>query len=119
MELKVIEYEEFLSFALKNKYLSFHQIPEWGMLKEGTGWITHLLGLYDKDVLQGVTLLLEKKGPFNMNLFYAPRGFLIDMDDFELLKIFTENLKEYVKEQHLYVLKVDTNVIYDNYELML
>lgn len=116
MELKVIERDEYLSFALSNKYISIYQLPEWGDLKAGTDWNSHLLGLYDSNNLVGATLLLEKKGPMNQSLFYAPRGFLIDVNNSELLTKFTNEIKKYVKKHHGFMLKVDPNVIYATYD---
>lgn len=116
MELKKIDHDEFLNFALKNEYISIHQIPEWGTLKSGTGWISHLLGLYDNNKLVGASLILEKKVPLKMSLFYAPRGFLLDMKNEELLKVFTEEVTKYIKKNHGFMLKVDPNVIYATYD---
>ena len=53
----------------------------------------------------GVTLLLEKKTPIRMSLFYAPRGFLLDIDNYDLLKEFTKLISEYVKKNHGFMLK--------------
>lgn len=116
MELKIISHDEYLKFALNNKYISIYQLPEWGMLKAGTGWISHLVGLFDKDELVGETLLLEKKGPFKQSVFYAPRGFLIDVDNLELLTAFTNELKKYIQKNNGFMLKVDPNVIYATYD---
>ena len=44
--------------------------------------------------------------------FYAPRGFLIDYNNLELLKFFTEELKKYIKKHKGFMLTIDPNVIY-------
>ena len=112
MKLKVIDEKTYKEFALKNPYISIYQLPEWGKLKAITGWVSHLVGLYAANELKGVTLLLQKKVPFNKNLFYAPRGYLLDVADFQLLKEFHEQVIEYVKNNNGFMLKVDPNVIY-------
>ena len=73
--LKLIDENEFKEFALKNPYFSIYQLPEWGTLKSGTGWVRHLLGFYENNTLVGVTMLLEKRMPLNLSLFYSPRGY--------------------------------------------
>lgn len=110
--LKVIDEDVFREFALKNPYVSIYQLPEWGLLKSGTGWIRHLLGFYDNDVLVGVTMLLQKKVLGSLSLFYSPRGYLINVNDFSLLKRFNDDVIKYVKNNKGFMLKVDPNVIY-------
>lgn len=113
MELKEIKKNIYLKFALKNPYFSIYQLPEWGDLKKITGWEKYLLGFYEKEKLIGVTLLLEKKFLKNWSLFYAPRGFLMDVFNKNLVKEFTEKLKEFVKNKKGIFVKVDPNVIYE------
>lgn len=113
MELLTIDEITYKKFALKNEYISIYQLPEWGTLKESTGWIRHLLGLYDKKTLKGVTMILEKKTVLGYSLFYAPRGYLLDVNNFNLLKVFHNKLIEYIKTYKGFMLKVDPNVIYN------
>ena len=116
MELKNISKEDYMDFALKSPYISIYQLEQWGMLKKTTGWISHLVGLYDGENLKGVSLLLQKKLPLGLNLFYSPRGFLLDVNDYELLKEFTLLLREYIKSYKGLMIKVDPNVIYATYD---
>lgn len=110
--LKVIDEEEFRNFALNSPYISIYQLPEWGSLKAITGWNRHLLGYFEDNTLLAVTMLLEKKLPFNLSLYYSPRGYLLDVTNFELLKNFNVEVIKYVKENHGFMLKIDPNVIY-------
>lgn len=112
MELKKIDTKTYLDFALKSPYISIYQLPEWGILKETNGWKSHLVGLFENDNLKGVTLLLEKTTPIKKSLFYAPRGFLLDYKDANLLSEFTKEVIKYVKNNKGFLLKVDPNVIY-------
>ncbi len=112
MILKNVDAKTYKDFALKSPYISIYQVPEWGELKEQTGWVRHLLALYDQDKIVGVTMLLEKKLPLKLSLFYAPRGYLIDVDNFSLLKEFHTHIVNYIKKHHGFLLKVDPNVCY-------
>lgn len=113
MKLQVISNDEFKNFALSNPYISIYQLPEWGELKKITNWQYHLLGLYDNNNLVGVTMLLEKRMPFKKSLFYSPRGYLCDVNNFNLLKEFHDNIIDYIKKHNGFLFKVDPNVIYN------
>ena len=116
MKLKVIGELEYKKFALSNPYISIYQLPEWGHLKATTGWKFHLVGLYDNDTLKAVSLILEKSEPLGLNLFYAPRGYLLDVFDYKLLNEFHKEVIKYVKKNKGFLLKVDPNVIYALYD---
>lgn len=116
MKLKVIGELEYKKFALSNPYISIYQLPEWGHLKATTGWKSHLVGLYDNDTLKAVSLILEKSEPLGLNLFYAPRGYLLDVFDYKLLNEFHKEVIKYVKKNKGFLLKVDPNVIYALYD---
>lgn len=112
MELKNIDEKTYLDYALKSPYISIYQLPEWGTLKETNGWIRHLVALFDGDTIMGVTLLLEKKTPLKKSLFYSPRGYLVDVFNYPLLKTFHELVIDYIKKNNGFMLKVDPNVVY-------
>ncbi len=112
MELKQIDEQSLKAWALKSPYISIYQLPEWGLLKETTGWKRHLVGLYDGEIIKGVSLLLEKSTLIKKSLFYAPRGFLLDYKETGLLAKFHNEIIKYVKEHKGFMLKVDPNVIY-------
>lgn len=48
---------------------------------------------------------------FGKKEFYAPRGFLLDYNDKELLSFFTSSVKHYVKEHKGYVFRIDPYII--------
>ncbi len=112
MNLKVIDETTYKEFALKSPYISIYQLPEWGKLKQQNGWKDHLVGLYNEEKLIGVTLLLEKKTPIKKSLFYAPRGYILNYEDKNLLMNFHREVIKYIKENNGFMLKIDPNVIY-------
>jgi len=115
MELVKLTEEEFENYAKNHPYVSFHQTKEWGHLKETNGWSMHLLGLKDNDKIVTASLLLSKKIPFfNKQMFYSPRGFLIDYSNYELLKTWTNELKKYVKDNNGVFVKIDPYVSYQD-----
>lgn len=108
-ELESNEYEEYIS---KNKYTTFYQKEYWGKLKKNGGWNYKLVGMKKNNKIVGATLLLFKNLPLGLKLFYSPRGFLIDYNDEELLKEFVLEIKEYVKKENGFILKIDPYVEY-------
>lgn len=112
MKLEILNEKEYDKFALKHKDISIYQLSSWGKLKNKTGWKSHLVGFKENNKIVCATLLLEKSTPIKKSLFYAPRGFLIDSKDFELLNTFTKEVIDYIKSKKGFMLKIDPNVIY-------
>lgn len=107
MEIVKLTSKEFENFAKKNKYVTFHQKESWGKLKEKNGWKYEMVGLKDDKKIVAATLLLSKMAPFKVKMYYAPRGFLIDFKDKDILKEFVSKIKTYIKEQGGTFLKID------------
>lgn len=112
MKLEILEEKEYTKFASHHPDISIYQLPSWGDLKEKTGWKKHLVGFKQNNQIICATLLLEKSTPIKKSLFYAPRGFLIDAKDYNLLNTFTKEVTKYIKKNNGFMLKIDPNVIY-------
>jgi lipid II:glycine glycyltransferase (peptidoglycan interpeptide bridge formation enzyme) len=50
-------------------------------------------------------------------MFYAPRGFILDYNDYDLLKFFTKNIKEYAKRRGAIFIKIDPYISYQERDL--
>jgi peptidoglycan pentaglycine glycine transferase (the second and third glycine) len=111
MNLVILNEDEFREFAIHHPLNNFHQTIEWGTLKEKNGWQKHILGLKKDDHIVAVAMILSKKLIIGLKIFYCPRGFLIDFNDNDLLKIFTQKLKKYVRMNNGIFLKIDPYVI--------
>ena len=112
MEFVELTEKEYKDFYKDREDLSFLQTVELGNLKNELGDISHYVGVKEgKKVLAG-TLLLEEKSYLGKKTFYAPRGFLIDYKDKELLKFFTTEIKKYIKAHKGFMLTIDPNIIY-------
>ncbi len=112
MELRELTRKEFDSYALNHPLSSFQQTSSWGRFMEGDKFHTYYVGGFIKERLVGASLLLSyerKKG--KERLFYAPRGFLIDYKNEELLKEFTEEVKKFIIEKHGVFLKIDPYIL--------
>lgn len=110
--------EEFNEFAKTHENSSFFQSSYWGDLKSITGWQSHLVGLKKDGKILCATLMLSKKIPiFKKNIFYAPRGFLIDYSNHKLLSGFIKEARKYVKKNNGIFLKINPLVSYQQRDI--
>lgn len=108
-----IKKEDYISFWQKSNQAHFLNSYEWGILQQNNRSQEPLyVGLIDNNKIIAATLLLKKKTPLNMCYFYAPRGFLIDWTNKDLVKKFTEELKLFLKKENAIYLKVDPDIMY-------
>ena len=113
MEFVELSEKEFLNYSKKSPYTSFYQMPEWAKVKKTNGWNSYFVGLKDNNnKIVAATLLLSKKIKMFKTMFYAPRGFLLDYNDLDLLKEFTNKVKEYIKSKDALFLKINPYVDY-------
>ncbi len=117
MEFVKLTKDEFKKFASNHDQASFYQTVEWGHLKENNNWEMHLLGLKDKDKIVAAALVLSKITPIKKKMFYSPRGFLIDYNNYELLEEFTKKIKEYVKKENGIFIKIDPYLMYQQRDI--
>ena len=112
MKLVELEEKEFEKFAYKHEQFSFHQTKEWGKLKSNNGWKSLYLGLKDDKKIVGGCLILVKSTPIKKDIWYSPRGFLIDYHDKKILKEFTDVIKKYAKANNAFFIKIDPYILY-------
>lgn len=108
-ELGVEEYKQFLD---NHKLKSFLQTIEYGEVKKKEGLKYYLVGVKENEKILCSALLLSKRGKLPGSFFNCPRGFLIDYNDKELLKFFTQNIKKYVKSKGGYILNIEPKILY-------
>ena len=113
MKLEILTKKEFKKFADKHDQITFHQTEQWANLKAKNGWSAHYVGLKDDKKIVAAALLLAKNVPIvKKKMFYSPRGFLLDYNDYNLLKTFTEEIKKYAKKEGAIFIKIDPYVEY-------
>ena len=97
--------EEFTSFAATYNASSIYQSVPYMEVMKNQGFQTLLLGLIDNNNILGATMvLIEKKNKVGYG--YVPRGFLIDYNNFELLSIFTKEIKKYLSKKNIISIKI-------------
>ena len=99
--------EEYDNFILNYSMAPLTQTYNWANIK--SNWRHFHCGLYKDDTLVGVCLILVKKMIKGLNMFFVPRGYLIDFTNYEDLEEMTKNIKELAKKNKAYVVKIDPN----------
>ena len=112
MKFTELSVKDFEDFALRNDQISFHQSKEWALLKKVNGWEAYYVGALDGKKIVAASLLLAKSTPIKKKMFYAPRGFLIDYENKEILNFFTIEVKKFVRKKGGFFIKIDPYVSY-------
>ena len=112
--VKDLSEKEYQSFWEKTPNNHFMQSYEWGQAcLKNRDLIPCYVGLKDENnELVAAALLLKKKTPLNMCYIYCPRGFTMDFNKKDILKEFTNKLKDYLKEEKAIYLKIDPPIRY-------
>ena len=104
--------EEVKNYVTGNPQASFLQTVEWGSLRKIYGSDIRYLGIKEDDKVLAATMVSIDKAALGKKRMYAPRGFIIDYHNKELLKFFTEEIKKYAKKNNILFIKIDPNIIY-------
>ncbi|MEG2992847.1 MAG: peptidoglycan bridge formation glycyltransferase FemA/FemB family protein [Bacilli bacterium] len=106
MNLVNLTNKEFDVFARSHQLKSFVQTSQMGEIRKAKNWQVYYLGFKKNDTIIGASMLLGKKE------FYAPRGFLIDYNDQQLVNDFTNEIKSFVLNHNGFVLRIDPYLVY-------
>ena len=107
MKIVELEKQEFIDFCSSNPQALFFQSPYWIEIKEQNGWSGKILGVKEDGKIVVATVLLYKSLKGIIKFAYAPRGFLMDYENFDLLEKFTKEIKEYLKKENVAFLKIN------------
>lgn len=119
MEIILLDENRFDNFAINHPNYNYYQTSNYGRLMSSHGYNTYYLGLVD-DIgeIKAASLIAVKNEKNNKRkMGYAPRGFLIDWNDEELVSLFTEKIKEFLSKRSFTYLKVDPYVVYKERDL--
>lgn len=107
MKIANISAQDFDIYASNHKYSNYYQSSCYGYLISNYGLKPMYLGFYEGTTIIGVTLILYKTPFLGFKYGYAPRGLLIDYENYsEVIKI-TKELKSYLLKDRFMFLKID------------
>ena len=111
MELVHIEENEFNEVAKTFSCKNFFQTSYMGESLKQRNKKVYYLGLKDKEKIVAASLLYESNKFLGKKIFVALKGYLIDYQNAELLKIFTTKLLEFIKRNNGFQLVIDPYII--------
>ena len=105
--MKIIELtdKQYNNYAKIHSKRNYYQSVEYTKLLKGDVWYLGLVD--DNNNLYGATSLVINDLKLNYKYAYAPRGFLINFNDFDLLTNFTLELKKYLSKKNIVFVKLD------------
>lgn len=108
--IKELTMFEFDDFAKSHPLKSYHQTSSYGLLMNNHGYSYEFIGYYEDNILKAASLILIKKVNRSFIYGYAPKGFLIDFYDKDLVKKFSESIKEYYINKGLIFIKINPEI---------
>lgn len=112
MEIVQLTKEEFDIYAENHPNKSFYQTSAYGSLMDRHSFDDYYLAMKDESGnIKAATLILIDKVLFGYKWGYCPRGYLIDFNDTELLKTFSNLLKEFLNKRNFMFVKIDPYII--------
>ena len=111
-----VEINRYREFESNHKKSHFLQSYEWGLFcKSAKGQVPCYVGMEDENGnLVATCLILLRKTPFGFSYGYAPRGFILDYNNKDIIKEFTTYLKEYMKNNKIIYIKFDPDIKYQD-----
>ncbi len=114
MELKQLTNDEFKTFAGNFRPSSMYQSPEYAFTMNKENCDSFFVGLIDDSVIKAASLIIVQKVS-GFKYAYAPRGFLINYNDFDLLQTFTTEIKKFLKKNDVVAIKINPLIIRNLY----
>ena len=111
MEFLEIAEKEYEKYWNQSKYKTFLSSPKIGKLRKLEGWDYKFVGVKEEKKLLAAALIVFRKTHFNKKEYYMPRGPLLDFNDIKLVEFFFYNLKDYIKKNNGYKLRIDPYII--------
>lgn len=114
MIIKQLTNEEFTNFANNYSQKSLYQTKEYAFVMNKQNFESIFLGLIDNEQIVAASIfLIEKLDGFKYA--YAPRGFLLDYTNNNILKEFTEGVKKFLGKLNVIAVKINPLIIKNIY----
>lgn len=112
--MKIVELSntQFDEYAMMHPLSSYCQTSKYALVMTDYGYSYDYIGLIDdSNVILAATLVLTKKIKGTIKYGYAPKGFLINFYDKELLRTFLNLLTEHYRNQDFIFVKFNPEII--------
>lgn len=102
----------FSDFASKHTLKNFFQTKEYGTFMKYSDFSIMYIGAYENGVLVAASLILYKVLSAGIKYGYAPRGFIVDYYNNDLLVKFTKEIKSYFFKRKFAFIKINPEITY-------
>ncbi len=113
MIIKEISKEEYTKYQMEHEMSHFLNCVNWSEFRKTVNWSYKLFGFFQDEKMIGAANVQIKKEKM-VKLAYAPRGIIIDFQEQKIVEEATKLLKNALKKEGVFVLKMDPQVIYQN-----
>lgn len=110
MEFRELTNQEFINFITNCPLKSIYQTPEYGFVMNNQNYESIFLGLLKDNIVKAASLILIKKEE-GFKYAYAPRGFILNYEEFDILKEFTIKIKDYLNKKGIMGIKINPLII--------
>jgi len=111
MILRELTIEEFQNFVKESPLSTHYQTRNYALLMGEKDYDYEFIGLINEyGQIKAASLILFKTIKFRTKYGYAPKGFILDYFNQELLKEFTIALKNYYKKKHVIFIKLNPEI---------
>jgi len=112
MKLVELTADEFDRFACTHPLRNYCQTSSYAKFMGEQGFSFDYVGFKDNgDTLVAASLIVYKSFGFKQKYAYAPKGFLIDYYNVDLLKTFVENITKRYRSKGVVLLKINPEII--------
>jgi len=110
MNIRELTVEEFQQFVQASPLGTYYQTLNYALLMSEYGYEYDFIGFVNEyNQIKAASLILIKKTN-HLKYGYAPRGFILDYFNQELLKQFTDALIKYYRKKHLVFIKLNPEI---------
>lgn len=111
--MKIVELSnaQFDNFAMYHQLNNYCQTSKYAILMSEYGYDYDYIGYSDNDEIKAASMILKKKIGSSSMYGYAPKGFLVDYYDTDLLNNFLNDLRKFYKRKGFVFIKFNPEII--------
>lgn len=115
LQIKKIDGKTFNDYLIKNEIETPYQTDEYGKTMQAEGYEVFYLGMFDdvNKLLAASLILIETKDKIKYAL--APRGFILEYSNIEILANFTKLIKKFLGNMGVIAIKINPLIIRNIY----
>lgn len=108
MKIVTLTEQDFDNYATNHKHKNIYQTSSYAKFMKQNGYNYHYVGfINNQNKIIGASLLIYRKIYLNYKYAYAPRGFLLDFNNYDNVKDITEQLKKLLYKQKFIYFTID------------